>query len=514
MEGIVGSTSDELEAILDDTRLITLVASLNLTVQEAAATLAPLASYSWFLQKKVVDSYLASLITNKEYISQLSFYTTGGTVFQSGGVLLLSRDLDQEWMQEALMDSESRLKYFPDAQRLFYTRPLYINKEAVGLLVAELDYSYIAQRLAAFSAVEKLSVEIFYGDRYLFGNNDGASVLSKWGGTLEERQLSKLRRENLVLVHPGSSEQIMTVGTISYNDLIGDALRLRSTVFLIILITLPLIFFTSWALSRRLSRNISSLGKTMREVGSGDLRVRSTVTSTDEIGQMAEVFNTMMGQIESLMEQVRTTEQQKRVSEFAALQSQIHPHFVYNTINSMKYYAHLKGVEEIEVVATAMVELLRAVLGQGDEFIPLSEEIYYIQQFLLIQQFKSQREVDVTWDIDEELLDHRIPKLLLQPIVENALIHGVANKADGSIFVKAYASDDTIHLKVSDNGRGIPKEKLRRLMDLDEQGAHQMSGVGISNVFNRIRMIYGPKYGGNISSYEHIGTVVELVLPA
>jgi two-component system sensor histidine kinase YesM len=247
----------------------------------------------------------------------------------------------------------------------------------------------------------------------------------------------------------------------------------------------------------------------MHAVSAGDLEIRSTITSTDEIGEMAGVFNTMMDQIESLMNQVKETEKHKRESEFAVLQSQIQPHFIYNTINSMKYYAHLKGVYEIEEVATAIVELLRAVIGQGHEFIPLSEEIHYIKQYLVIQRFKYQQEFETVWEIDESLLPHMIPKLLLQPIVENALIHGIANRKGGCITIKAYALDDGIHCSVSDNGKGMAQAEVAKL----KGQAQHMSGVGISNVFRRIRMIYGEPYEGYITSYENLGTVVELWLP-
>jgi two-component system sensor histidine kinase YesM len=511
MEGIVTNTSDELEAMLEDARMITLMTSMNLAVQEASASPLVSASYEWFLQKKVVDNYLANLITNKEHLSQLAVFSMNGTVFQSGGILLLNRQLRDPWMQDALFTVLPTLHYFEAEQRLYYTRTMYADKRPLALVVAELDYSHIANRLSSFSALEKLSVVTYYHDALFFGSSEANTPLS--ASQESPSLLSRLRRENLELVHPGSTDGIVTIGTIAYRDLIGDALLVRTAVILIILVSIVLILFTSWILSRRLYRNISSLRKTMLEVGTGDLQVRSTVTSTDEIGEMAEVFNTMMDQIESLMDRIRESEQYKRQSEFAVLQSQIHPHFVYNTINSMKYYAHLKGVGEIEVVATAMVELLRAVLGQHDEFITLKEEIHYIEQYLVIQRFKFQQEIEVVWEIDSPLLAKKIPKLLLQPIVENALIHGIAGKRDGTITVKAYQMGDGIHLTVTDNGKGMAQKEVRRVLEQAANTAHHMSGVGISNVFGRIKMIYGDQYGGTISSYRGIGTVVELVLP-
>lgn len=519
MKGVIGNNAAELDSMLEDTRGITLMVTMNPVVQEAGSTSLVEASYEWFLQKKAVDSYLNNLVTNKEYISQLAIFCANGNVFQSGGSLLLKDQLQQPWMQDSFSTLAPKLHYFAQEKRLVYTRALFADKQPFAVVVAELDYSYLSSKLFSFTSAEQLYLATYLSGQLLFDNAvsqqyplsqaEITSVLLEG----EAASAGRLKRENLMLVQEGQTEGISTIGIISYQVLIGDALKFRTTVLWILFISLPLIFLASWLLTARLYRNISELRKSMHEVGEGNLHVRSSVVSEDEIGEMATVFNTMMDQIEGLLEQVKQTEKQKRESEFAILQSQIQPHFVYNTINSMKYYAHLKGVKEIEVVATAMVELLRAVLGQADEFIPLSQEIHYIKQYVLIQRFKYQQDFEIVWEIDQALLEHTIPKLLLQPIVENALIHGIANKKDGSITIKAYTLEDGVHLTVTDNGKGIRKEQLERLVAEVSKDSHRMSSVGLSNVFSRIRMIYGEPYSGTISSFVNVGTVVELHLP-
>ena len=519
MKGVIGNNAAELDSMLEDTRSITLMVTMNPVVKEAANTLLVDASYEWFLQKKAVDSYLNNLVTNKEYISQLSIFCANGNVFQSGGSLLLNDQMQQPWMQESFATLAPKLHYFAQEKRLVYTRALFADKQPLAVVVAELDYPYLSSKLFSFTSAEQLYLATYLSNQLLFDNavsqqyplsqsQIAAALLGE-----DETSSQHMERENLILVQVGQTEGISTIGIISYKVLIGDALELRTTVLWILFISLPLIFLASWLLTARLYRNISELRKSMHEVGEGNLHVRSSVVSEDEIGEMAAVFNTMMDQIEGLLEQVKQTEKQKRESEFAILQSQIQPHFVYNTINSMKYYAHLKGVKEIEVVATAMVELLRAVLGQADEFIPLSQEIHYIKQYLLIQRFKYQQDFETVWEIDQALLDHTIPKLLLQPIVENALIHGIANKKDGCITIKAYILEDGVHFTITDNGKGIRKEHLERLVAEVSKDSHRMSSVGLSNVFSRIHMIYGEPYSGTISSFVNVGTVVELHLP-
>lgn len=522
MNGVIENCSTELDSMLDDTRNITLMAMTSPLVADASTTVFEDASYDWFLQKKALDGYLANLVINKDYISQLALYCTNGNVFQSGGSLLLKSQLQEPWVIDSSKALSSKLQYFPEEQRLVYTRALFADKQSSAIVVAELDYLYIKERLLSFVSPAQLYIATYLHEILLFENElieetTGISFAAK-GPVLETNAPAmsisqKLRKENLILATHNQDKNIVTIGVISYKTLIGDALRFRTIVLMIIFISLPLIFFASWWLTARLYRNISALSKNMHAVSAGDLEIRSTINSTDEIGEMASVFNTMMDQIESLLKQVKETEKHKRESEFAVLQSQIQPHFIYNTINSMKYYAHLKGVYEIEEVATAIVELLRAVIGQVNEFIPLAEEIHYIKQYLVIQRFKYQQEFETVWEIDESLLQHMIPKLLLQPIVENALIHGIANRKGGCITIKVYVLENGIHCSVSDNGKGMPQTEVDKLMDRAHGEPQQLSGVGISNVFRRIRMIYGEPYEGHITSYVTLGTVVELWLP-
>ncbi len=523
MNGIIENSSTELESMLDDTRTITLMATTSPLVLDASITVFEDASYEWFLQKKALDAYLANLVTNKDYISQLAVFCTNGNVFQSGGSLLLKSQLQEPWIIDSSKTLSPLLQYFPDEQRLIYTRALYADKQSLALVVAELDYPYIKERIQSFVSQDQLYITTYLNEMLLFESNPANAMIDI--SFFEEVPIlandvsnmpivKKLHKENLILTTQNQDLNLVTIGVISYKTLIGDALRLRSIILMIIISSLPLIFFASRWLTARLYRNIRALNKNMHAVSAGNLEIRSSITSNDEIGEMANVFNTMMDQIESLMKKVKETEKQKRESEFAVLQSQIQPHFIYNTINSMKYFAHLKGIQEIEEVATAIVELLRAVIGQVNEFIPLAEEIHYIKQYLVIQRFKYQQEFETVWEIDEALSQHMIPKLLLQPIVENALIHGIANRKGGCITIKAYILEDGIHCSVSDNGKGMPQADVDKLMDQAHREAQHLSGVGISNVFRRIRMIYGEPYEGHISSYMNLGTVVELWLPA
>ena len=162
----------------------------------------------------------------------------------------------------------------------------------------------------------------------------------------------------------------------------------------------------------------------MEEIRQGNMEVRVSVQTRDEIGILADTFNRMMDQIAKLMIEIKEKEIVKKEAEQKFLDAQIEPHFLYNSINSIQYVAHMRGEEEIERVAIALSELFRSVLSNKREFITLWEEKEYIDNYILIERFKYTRDFSLIWDVEEELWAYQIPKLLLQPIVENALIHG------------------------------------------------------------------------------------------
>lgn len=166
-----------------------------------------------------------------------------------------------------------------------------------------------------------------------------------------------------------------------------------------------------------------------------------------------------------MLEEVRQKERLKREAEQDVLAAQIEPHFLYNSIDSIQYVAHMRKEEEIERVAVALSELLRSVLSNRNEFITLWEERVYIENYITIERFKYRGFFQLLWDVDEELWTYRIPKLLLQPIVENALIHGISTREnDGVIQIKIFRQEKDIIFKIMDNGRGMSRDQIEQLL--------------------------------------------------
>lgn len=213
------------------------------------------------------------------------------------------------------------------------------------------------------------------------------------------------------------------------------------------------------------------------------------------------------------MENVKDKERQKREAEQLALEAQIQPHFIYNTINSITYVAHLKGDKEIEDISRATVELLRGVLGVRESYIPLWQECEYIKQYTKIQRFKTNNDFVVRWEVEQELWTYMLPKLLLQPIVENAVLHGIYHQVDAVIEIQVTRMNDRVILRITDNGKGISPKQLDDIRHGTMEGA-KMRSVGLSNVRSRIKAIYGSSYDMEISSVEGSFTSVVINLPA
>lgn len=480
------------------------------------------ATYQEFREKRLVQNYLSSFMTNKSYINMAAVITTDGRCFQSSGTMLLKDVINESWFKSSIGNSSVQIFYnSPGDKQIFVCRPIKYNRKVIALIIIELNYE-ILKKVYNVAPLEQAQIlTLTSAGNVVFTNSEKNEIINI-ANTPLEKSIKEYKPEKryyiiddekkLMVLYHSSINQLTTVGTISYDKLITEALSIRNIMFIILIICLVLAVVFSWYFSRFLCRNIQSLKNNMNEIRSGDLNVRASIISQDEIGDMALHFNHMMDDIQGLMTEIKQKEKQKREAEYMALQSQIQPHFIYNAINSIKYVAHMRNETEIEQVSIALVQLLRSVLGNTSEFIPLWKECEYIKDYICIQQFKARTEYSVVWDVEEDLWDIPLPKLLLQPIVENAIIHGIAHKKDGRVEIQVFSQGGQIHFKITDNGKGMEQEEIDFLLQGENEKTH-FRNVGISNVFGRIQSIYGDGYGGEITSFPGAFTCIELRIP-
>lgn len=253
----------------------------------------------------------------------------------------------------------------------------------------------------------------------------------------------------------------------------------------------------------------------IEEFEKGNLKITLEETGNDEITLLVRQFNKMAREINGLMERVKSNEKQKRKLEIQALQAQINPHFLSNTLNTVSYIARMKKEETIEILVNAIIGLLCASMKNDDSLHTVEEEISLIRNYIIVQDYRLLGKFAVDIQIEDEIRSCVIPRFILQPVVENSIIHGIepANRR-GMISIKGSCREDQICFTITDNGVGIEKGQIEKIIgEPRNRQKLRFSGIGIGNVDRRIKLMMGEEYGLTIKSEKNIFTTVEIRLP-
>lgn len=306
------------------------------------------------------------------------------------------------------------------------------------------------------------------------------------------------------------------VQTIPEAILYADIGRMQLYVFAGFALLLAAIFTLLTIYSRRVTKPIEKMRQQMKEVEEGNMNVRVESNAYNELDDLSDSFNHMVGKIQTLMEENVLAEQNKNEMELEVLHAQINPHFLYNTLNTIRWMAKIKKEDRISDALVALVKLLRVSISFGKNMIYLEEEIGYIENYLLIQKLRFNQLFEVHIDIQEEHKKINIPKLILQPIVENSLIYGIdeADERIAPIIIRIWTRKqaDYIQIILEDNGDGIAPEILDHILKKDKD-INRFSKVGLNNVNQRIKMHLGEDYGLKIISNPGMGTRVTISVP-
>ena len=278
---------------------------------------------------------------------------------------------------------------------------------------------------------------------------------------------------------------------------------------------LLLIVFISHYIPLSISRPITELVEVTQQVSQGNLQVRSHVNTGVEAKQLSESLNTMIDKINELLEQVKKEQIRIRKAEFELLQAQINPHFLYNTLDTIIWLAESDEQKQVVHMVESLSDFFRTSLNQGKDIISIKEEIQHVRSYLEIQQMRYQDILEYEIDVPEEFYQNTIPKITVQPLVENALYHGIKNKrGKGKITVRGYREDSFFILEVRDNGIGMQTERLEQVRNaLVHKQFVESKVYGLYNVNERIRLNCGEEYGLRISSTYQEGTTVKIFLP-
>lgn len=297
-----------------------------------------------------------------------------------------------------------------------------------------------------------------------------------------------------------------------YQHFFVEMIRFSVVAFAAIFV---LITALSYYIPLSITRPIRKLSEVTDQVAKGDLTVRSDVRTGAEVSVLSDSLNTMIDKIDELLEQVKKEQIRLRKAEFELLQSQINPHFLYNTLDAIVWLAEAGEQKKVVSMVGSLSDFFRTSLNQGKDIITIKEELQHSRSYLEIQQMRYQDILNYEIHVPEELHRYLIPKITIQPLVENALYHGIKNKrGPGRIVISGRKEEDFLILQIEDNGIGMSKERLDQVKEgMNQKIPTEKDIYGLYNVNERIRLNFGEKYGISIESIYGKGTVVSIILP-
>lgn len=313
------------------------------------------------------------------------------------------------------------------------------------------------------------------------------------------------------------------VSFIPYEQSINKINGIFQKVFLIQVLSFMLFLLLLTYSMKTITKPLEYLAELADKVQAGNLIVRSKIKGKDEIGRLSKSINLMLDHINTKIEEITETEARKRKAEFAMLQAQINPHFLFNVLNSIRMKVMIRGDKESANMITSLTKLLRITIDKNKEIITFLEEIEILVDFVHIMNRRQNRKVSLEMDVDPDAYSFEIPRFILQPIIENSIIHGF-NQSDGLILIHAAIVNEMLIITIEDNGLGMNKEDLEQLkkktfqaISLEnpqrKQQVKGFSSLGLANVYERLSITFGPAFNMDILSELGNGTIVILKIP-
>jgi Predicted signal transduction protein with a C-terminal ATPase domain len=321
----------------------------------------------------------------------------------------------------------------------------------------------------------------------------------------------------MIAVKTFSQANWRIIGLSNRFELATEMQKITSLSLIIILVTIIMLMLIAIYFASLLTNPLKELQQSMRQA-SEDLNTNVKISATDEIGQLGESFNQMLARIRRLMEQSVQEQQKLRRTEMIALQEQIKPHFIYNTLDLIIGLLETNKNEDVINMVEALGAFFRTSLSHGQEYISIREEVDHIRNYLYIQRFRHGDKYDYQIELDEELLNKKTLKLILQPLVENAIYHGVRllERPGGLITVKGYFQGEHVYFEIIDNGQGMPASLVNDIINCLQGTAaveDEKRFFGLKNVNERIILAFGKEYGLDVESVINEGTKVTVHLP-
>lgn len=478
---------------------------------------------------------------NRDNLVSIACFKEDGTLVSAVPIDNLKEKSDvsqQDWFIEANREIENLHFSTPHVQNIFYdlsfnyhwvislSRMVELTsngKISRGILLVDMNYSGIEQ---LFTQVN------FSRSGYVYLIDDKGEIIYHPKQNLINSNILKENNKLAASYSDGTHEEVfekekrmVTVRTVGYtgwkivsvtnaNEFFMSYNQTRLFTLIIVALTILLIFFVNQFVSYLIGKPLKRLDDSVKDLEFGKLDLNIYTGGSYEIQHLGRTIKLMVQQMHQLMDDILVEQEKKRKIEFEALQSQINPHFLYNTLDSIVWMVENEQYESATNMVTALATLFRISLSKGKNIIKIEEEIRHAQNYLYIQKLRYKNRFEVSFHIDPRIYDCCTIKLIIQPLIENAIYHGVEfMDGDGEIEIKGYIKGQDIYIDVTDNGLGIPEDIVENLLNDENEGHKKGTGIGLINVHQRIQLYFGKEYGLEIESELDEGTTVHIHLP-
>lgn len=480
---------------------------------------------------------------NMDQTDSIALFSADGELLESVPALRVRNNLDvtrEAWFSYTLDRTENQHFFLPQVQQIFesssdqyrwvipMTRVVEITKgtdTVQGILLIHLNYTGLKLLLDGVTLGNEGYIYLIDGNGEIIYHPRAQLIDS--GLEHENNRAVSEYRDGIYQETFHGEERVITVKSVGYTGwkLIGVAprqtvsLNSLKTQLLVVFVAAFILFLMSLVnsyISSRITTPIRKLELSVNEIEKGNLNAKVDAEGSYEIRHLGQSVQNMAKQIQVLMADIVSEHEKKRKQEFDTLQSQINPHFLYNTLDIIVWMIENEKPDQAVKAVTALARFFRISLSRGKSIITVKDELEHVRIYLMIQHMRFKNRFSYTIEAEDEVLELASLKLMLQPLVENAIYHGMEfMDGDGEIFISAWKEGEDLYLKVSDNGLGMTEEQVARLFsDTPHTGSSRGSGIGVKNVNERIRLYFGSEYGLSIESEPDEGTVVTIHLPA
>lgn len=493
------------------------------------------------LEKDQLDRTLAlfrSITESRSDISNVVAMSTSGKSIVNDGYTKLNPAVDiknMDWYQEA-MESESGIALsYSHVQNMIKSSYEWVitlcrvlknqrTNEKAGVFFIDLNYSAISDlcennkigKKGYIFILDKEGRVIYHPQQQLIYGGLKSEHIDEIMGTKEDTLIIQ-DDSNAILYTRSVSEQTgwTVVGKTYMSELLRNSRQTQILYAMVAVFLLFLVLLVSWAIARGITRPVETLKNAMSKVEHGEFaQAEAEVITNNEIGSLTNSFNIMTKRIQELMEANIQEQAQKRKSEMKALQAQINPHFLYNTLDSIIWMAEGKKNEEVVLMTAALAKMLRQSISTQDEEVLILNEIEHVKSYLTIQKMRYQDKLEYDIDVEPDIRGVRIIKLTLQPLVENAIYHGLKYKSTiGHLWIRGYQMAGAVYLEIEDDGDGMTQEELDHILEKHKVNMKN-NGVGVYNVQQRLQLYYGTEYGISYISEKGRGTTAIIKIPA